>query len=277
MMEATSLKTKTPASRKSRGWDKFFPRCRRLLPLILALVVFIGVWNLLTTGLRLLPLPYFPGPREILYELWRDRGLLGLSTVYSLRLLAIGYLVGTLGGLAAGILMGWFKWGEYWLQPLLRFIGPVPAPAWIPLAMTLFPNSFLASIFLLGLSSWFPVTILTWSGIAGVNKSYLEVARTLGAGDRVLLLRVAIPAALPSIFVGLFMGLGLSFATLVVAEMLGVKAGLGWYIQWAQGWAEYDKVYGALIIMALLFSTLLSVIFRCRDRILAWQRGLIKW
>ena len=60
---------------------------------------------------------------------------------------------------------------------------------------------------------------------------------------RYLIFRVAIPAAMPNIFIGLFMGLGASFLTLVVAETVGVKAGLGWYVHWAQGWAEYGKVY----------------------------------
>ncbi|MFX8453513.1 ABC transporter permease subunit, partial [Acinetobacter baumannii] len=81
----------------------------------------------------------------------------------------------------------------------------------------------------------FPVAILTWSGIAAVPSSYYDVARTLGAGERFLILKVAVPAAMPSVFVGLFMGMGASFAVLVVAEMMGVKAGLGWYLQWAQG------------------------------------------
>lgn len=254
-----------------------YERLRRQIPFLTALSFFILLWYLFTTRFRLLPLPYFPGPGEILRELWRDRALLALSTVYSLRLLALGYLTGTVAGLGTGILMGWYKQGEYWLQPVLRFIGPIPAVAWIPIVMILFPSSFLASIFLVALSAWFPVTILTWSGVASVSKTYLDVARTLGAGERVLLRRVVLPAALPSIFIGLFMGLGLSFTTLVVAEMLGVKAGLGWYLSWAQGWAEYDKVYGALLIMALIFSALLTVIFRFRDRFLAWQRGLIKW
>ncbi len=65
------------------------------------------------------------------------------------------------------------------------------------------------------------------------------------------------------------MGLGTSFLALVVAETVGVKSGLGWYVAWAQGWAEYDKVYGALVIMALLF--------KGRNRVLVWQKGVIKW
>ena len=87
------------------------------------------------------------------------------------------------------------------------------------------------------------------------------------------MLKVAIPAALPHVFVGLFMGLGSSFAVLVVAEMLGVKSGLGWYLQWAQGWAAYANMYAALLVMAIMCSTLITLLFRLRDHMLAWQKG----
>lgn len=274
-MEAISSELDICKTRPSQ--HLYYRKLRHQLPLISVVVILILLWYLITSKLRLLPLPFFPGPDQILRAMWLDRAMLGLSTVYSLRLLAYGYLFGIVAGLITGILMGWFRQGEYWLQPVLRLIGPIPAVAWIPIAMVVFSTSFQASVFLLALSTWFPVTVLTWSGVGGVNKAYLDVARTLGAGERVLLRRVVLPAALPSIFVGLFMSLGISFATLIVAEMLGVKAGLGWYLQWAQGWAEYDRLYGALLIMAILFSTLLTVIFRIRDRFLTWQRGLIKW
>jgi NitT/TauT family transport system permease protein len=119
--------------------------------------------------------------------------------------------------------------------------------------------------------------MLTASGISNTRASYLDVARTLGAGRAYLIFRVAIPAAVPNIFIGLFMGLGASFLTLVVAESVGVKSGLGWYVSWAQGWAEYGKVFAALIIMAGFFSTLMTLLFKIRDRILVWQKGIIKW
>jgi NitT/TauT family transport system permease protein len=79
------------------------------------------------------------------------------------------------------------------------------------------------------------------------------------------------------VFVGLFMGLGASFSVLIVAEMMGVKAGLGWYLQWAQGWAAYSNMYAALLVMALMCSGLITLLFRLRDRLLAWQKGLLKW
>ncbi|GEP03580.1 hypothetical protein MOX02_16180 [Methylobacterium oxalidis] len=160
---------------------------------------------------------------------------------------------------------------------MLRFVGPLPATAWLPLAFFVFPSSWSASTFLVALATGFPVTVLTWSGVAGVNKAYFDVARTLGASPTFLVLRVAIPAALPHVFVGLFMGLGGSFAVLVVAEMLGVKSGLGWYLQWAQGWAAYANMYAALIVMALMCSGLITLLFRLRDRVLSWQKGLVQW
>jgi NitT/TauT family transport system permease protein len=132
-------------------------------------------------------------------------------------------------------------------------------------------------VFLIALATAFPVAVLTWSGVAGVNAAYYDIARTLGARPSFLILRVAIPAALPSVFVGLFMGLGVSFSVLIVAEMMGVKAGLGWYLQWAQGWAAYSNMYAALLVMALMCSGLITLLFRFRDRLLAWQKGLLKW
>ena len=147
-------------------------------------------------------------------------------------------------------------------------MGPLPATAWLPLAFFAFPSSWSASIFLIALAAAFPVTILTWSGIAAVPAAYYDVARTLGASRTFLVTKVAVPAALPHVFVGLFMGLGSSFAVLVVAELLGVKAGLGWYLQWAQGWASYANMYAALIVLSLLCSTLITMLFRLRDRTL---------
>src|SRR3978361_1259016 len=162
-------------------------------------------------------------------------------------------------------------------MPVLKVIGPIPATAWIPLAMVVLPSAILSAAGLIALAVWFPVTMLTASGISNTRASYLDVARTLGAGRAYLIFRVAIPAAMPSIFIGLFMGLSASFLTLVAAETFGVKSGLGWYLSWAQGWAEYGKVYAALLIMAAFFSTIMTLLFRVRDRVLVWQKGTIKW
>ena len=257
------------------------PRFNRVLrekaPLVSALFWMIVLWDLSTLKFALLPLPYFPPPAAVLNALISEWETLLISVFHSLRLLIIGYSFGLVAGLPTGVFMGWSPRFHYWLNPALRLIGPIPATAWIPIAMVVFPSSFSASIFLIALSCWFPITVMTWSGVANVNKAYYEVARSLGASEGYLISKVALPAAMPTIFVGLFMGLGVSFVTLVVGEMLGVKAGLGWFITWAQGWAEFGKVYAALLVMSILFSTVITLLFWFRDRVLSWQKGLIKW
>ncbi|MBX6324592.1 MAG: ABC transporter permease subunit [Chthoniobacterales bacterium] len=250
---------------------------RHMWPIFTAAILWIGIWDVVTAGFRLLPLPYFPGPAAVLRSLISDRGLLFESTCHSLALLLSGYTLGVAAGLISGVCIGWSPSVRYWGMPVLKVIGPIPATAWIPLAMVISPSAFLSAAALVALAVWFPVTMLTASGVSNTRASYLDVARTLGAGRLYLIFRVAIPAALPNIFIGLFMGLGASFLTLVVAESVGVKSGLGWYVSWAQGWAEYGKVYAALIIMAAFFSSVMTLLFKARDRMLVWQKGIIKW
>ncbi|WP_158811288.1 ABC transporter permease [Beijerinckia sp. L45] len=252
-------------------------RLRYGAPWLVALALFFLVWELVTAKYQRLPMPFFPPPQAILEVFLDDGARLADSVWHSLLLLVVGYAVGATLGFVLGVAVGWSVLVGYWAHPILRFVGPLPATAWLPIAFFIFPSSWSASTALIALATAFPVTVLTWSGIASVNKGFYDVARTLGAKQSFLILRVAIPAALPHVFVGLFMGLSGSFAVLVVAEMLGVKSGLGWYLQWAQGWAAYANMYAALIVMAVLCSSLITGLFRLRAYLLSWQKGLVQW
>jgi NitT/TauT family transport system permease protein len=252
-------------------------RLRNGGPWLLLLPLVLIAWELVTAKFAILPRPFFAAPQSLLEVFTDDYARLGNSVWHSLILLLGGYVIGAAVGFSFGVAIGWSKAVGYWAHPVLRLIGPLPATAWLPLAFFAFPTSHSASTFLVALATGFPVTVLTWSGVAGVNKAYYDVARTMGASQRFLVLKVAIPAAMPSVFVGLFMGLGASFSVLVVAEMMGVKSGLGWYLQWAQGWAAYGNMYAALLVMALMCTGLITLLFRIRDRLLAWQKGLVQW
>ena len=258
-------------SRRVRWW------VREVAPLMAAFTLTMGAWELITIKLGWLPLMYFPPPENVLQTLVDDHHQLFDSTWHSLVLLVLGYALGTLSGLVSGITMGWSGKARYWGMPLLKIVGPIPATAWIPMALVIFPQSISAGVFLIALAVWFPVTMLSASGISNVRASYLDVARTLGAGRGYLIFKVALPAAMPSVFIGLFMGLGTSFLTLLVAESTGVSSGLGWYIDWARNYSDYNKVFAALVIMAVFFSTLMTLLFKMRDRVLVWQKGVIKW
>lgn len=244
---------------------------------LVALPLLLAVWEVLTAKLGLLAPPFFAPPQSLIDVAVEDWPRLSLSAAHSVRLLAHGFLLGAAAGFVTGVWIGWSRRAGYWVHPVLRFLGPVPASALLPLAFFFAPSSYAAAVFLVGLATFFPVAVLAWSGVAAVNRQYYDVARTLGASEWFLVLRVAVPAALPQVFVGLFMGLGASFSVLVTAEMMGVKAGLGWYLQWAQGWAAYANMYAALIVMAVLCSSLITLLFMVRDRVLSWQKGTVKW
>ncbi len=253
------------------------PALTRAGPWLLALALGLSVWELVTAKFDYLPRPFFASPQALLEVFTDDWRRLGESLLRSLALLLPGYAIGVIAGFLTGVSVGWSRIVGYWVHPLLRLIGPLPATAWLPIAFFAFPTSHSASTFLIALASGFPVAVLTWSGVAAVSTSYYDIARTMGASNWFLVRKVAVPAAMPSVFVGMFMGLGASFSVLVVAEMLGVKAGLGWYMQWAQGWAAYGNMYAALLVMAAMCSTLIGLLFRVRDRLLSWQKGLVKW
>lgn len=256
---------------------RFGEGVQKRAPWLLAIGAFLTLWELATAKFGWLPLPFFPPPQSIV-EVYTDDSPKLLDSVFaSVKLQLGGYFIGAAVGFLSGVSIGWSRLAGYWVHPILRFIGPLPATAWLPIAFFTFPSSWSASTFLIALATGFPVTVLTWSGVASVSSAYYDVARTLGAKPSFLVTKVAIPAALPHVFVGLFMGLGASFAVLVVAEMIGVKAGLGWYLQWAQGWASYNNMYAALIVMSLLCSGAITLLFRIRDRLLVWQKGVVKW
>lgn len=252
-------------------------RARPAGPWLIVVAAGLALWEILTAKLGLLPPPFFAPPQSLIEVYLSDWPRLLESAANSLQLLAIGVALGSLTGFLVGVLIGWSRRASYWIHPVLRVLGPLPTTALLPISFYFFPSSWSTAVFLIALGTGFPVAILTWSGVAGVNRNFYDVARTLGASPWFLVLRVAIPAALPQVFVGLFMGLGHAFATLVVAEMLGVKSGLGWYLTWAQGWASYPNMYGALLLMALLFSGIITLLFLLRDRVLSWQKGTVKW
>jgi NitT/TauT family transport system permease protein len=265
------------ATAGGRWFGRFGAGLQQRAPWLLALGLLLTLWEVATAKFAWLPLPFFPPPQAIIEVYTDDLPKLLDSVIASVKLQLGGYAIGAAVGFLTGVSIGWSRSVGYWVHPVLRFIGPLPATAWLPFAFFTFPSSWSASTFLIALATGFPVTVLTWSGVASVSNAYYDVARTLGAKPSFLVLKVAIPAALPHVFVGLFMGLGSSFAVLVVAEMIGVKAGLGWYLQWAQGWAAYSNMYAALFVMSLLCSGAITLLFRTRDRLLVWQKGVVKW
>lgn len=239
--------------------------------------VLVSVLNILTAKTASLPVMLFPSFDNVLSVFVESRGLMAKCILSSVRLLSCGILWGVGIGFLTGVGLGFSRRFNYWVNPLIKVIGPIPATAWIPIALVVFPGTFGASVFIIALSVWFPVLLLTSSGIQNVPNAYFEVGKTLGAGKFYQIFKIAIPAALPNIFQGLFFGICSSFIALMTAEMFGAKAGIGWFISMEKELAEFKGVYAGLILIAVFCSIILKLLFVVRDWALKWQKGLVKY
>lgn len=241
-----------------------------------AVGIALALWDLFGTKLQLLPQPFFPGPAGIIEAFLAESGFILQNTLYSLRLFIVGFILGVAFGVGTGIIIGWFPRVYYWVAPVLKITGVIPAVAWMPFALTLFPTPFSAAAFLIVICVWFPVASLTASGVQSTPKAQFEAARTLGGKTPYLVFHVAIPHALPQIFTGITTANAFAFTTLVMAEMMGQPGGLGYYINASKVWSAYYKVFAAIIVMAILFSLIIRAVSFVEARVLRWQRGLIK-
>ena len=237
-----------------------------------ALGIALALFDLLGTKLQATPQPFFPGPAQILESFLMEGAYIGTNVLYSLRLFGAGFAL----GVGTGVLIGWFPKAHYWVYPVRKITGVLPAVAWMPFALTLFPTPFAAAVFLIVISSWFTVASQTSFGIQTTPRSQFEAARTLGGSTPYLVFHVAVPHAMPQIFNGVTTACANSFTCLVIAEMMGQPGGLGYYINVAKVWAAYYKIFAAILIMAVLFSLILAILGAVRGYVLRWQRGRFK-
>lgn len=240
-------------------------------PLYCVVFVVLGAYDFATLKTGILPLPYFPWIDRVLSAIIEDRKILLDCITNSLVLLFTGYMIGIIAGLATGIGAGWSSKIRYWIMPLMRILGPIPSTTWISIILIIASSLFSGSVFMIALGVWYPVAMSAFNGVSNVEKSNFEVARTFGVKNIGLVFKVAIPAAMPSIFNGLTQGMSIACSALMVAEMLGVESGLGWYINWQRGWAEFAKMYAAVIIICLTFTTVNFVLTIVKKQALKWQ------
>lgn len=241
-------------------------------PLFAFVFVLLMAFDLLTLKLAILPLPYFAWVDRIMNSMLEDKSFLLESTLASLKLLFTGYFIGAILGIICGIFAGYSKKVDYWLDPFLKLLGPIPTTTWIPVVMVLSTSLFGGAVFIIALGVWFQTTLATMTGIKNVDSSFYEAAKTLGASEYELVTKIAIPSASPNIFQGLISAMSSACTSIIVAEMLGVESGLGWYITWKSSWADYSSMYGAIILLALNFIIVNIILKKISNRVLVWQK-----
>lgn len=262
--------------KKLRHDKKVMDKLLYKAPLFSMLFLLLAGYDYLTLKTGVLTQPFVPCMNYILNIAWIDRAYLLESTLHTLRLLFLGYFAGIVLGLVTGITCGYSERARYWINPVIKFLGPIPTSTWIPIVMVVATSLFKGAVFIIALGSWFAVTVASMTGISNVDKDFFEAARTLGANDRQLVFRVAIPHAMPSILQGCTQAMSSACVAIMIAEMMGVKAGLGWYMTWAKSWASYDKMFAALFVICFIFTIVTKGLDLIKRRVLRWQNGVVK-
>jgi NitT/TauT family transport system permease protein len=194
-----------------------------------------------------------------------------LHIVHSMERIAIAYAYAVVLGVLAGVMMGRSHWAEDIILPYIELFRPIPAVAWIPLAILMLPTEQSSIVFITFLGAFFPIVLNTVHGVEQTPDVLVRAARSLGASKRAILWHVVIPGAMPSIVAGLAIGMGVAWFSLLAGEIISGQYGIGYFT-----WTSYTLVKYPEIIIGMLtiggLGTLCTLLVRkaCAP-LLHWQ------
>ncbi|HXC50652.1 MAG TPA: ABC transporter permease [Candidatus Limnocylindrales bacterium] len=225
---------------------------RRSLPSIAVMAMIVALWWIVvrTTESAIFPTPWqvVTGTVELIRNgtLWDHIGA-------SLMRVGAGFLLAVAIGIPLGLWMGWVRGAFDTLNPIFQILRPISPIAWIPIAILWFGVGNASPIYLIFISSVFPMIVQTTAGVHTIEKRYLWAAENFGVSRYTLFTRVVIPAVLPQIIVGMRIGLGVAWLVVVAAEMIALRSGLGFLIIDSRNAGNrYDLVIAAMIIIGLI-------------------------
>lgn len=251
------------ARSKPGRWQPLLPWC---LPIVL-----VALWQYFSAVGRL-PAGILPAPSDVLGAAWvlAERGELQRDILVSLRRVAIGFLTGAATGLVLGFLVGLSSLAHGLLDRSLQMVRTIPHLALVPLMILWFGIGEEPRVLLVAMGSLFPVYINTMSGIRGVDPKLIELGRSYGLGPFGLIAGVVLPGALAPILTGIRYALGVAWLTLVVAETIASRDGIGYMVQNARELLRTDVILLAIVLYAIA-GWLADAITR------AIERRLLRW
>ena len=227
-------------------------RLKKLLPSLTVLALLIGAWWLVVVETQSV---IFPTPWQVVTgtgELMQN-GVLWEHIGASLFRVGSGFLLAVAFAVPLGLWMGWVRGAFTTLNPIFQMLRPISPIAWIPIAILWFGVGNASPIFLIFISSVFPMVVQTTAGVHTIERRYLRAAANFGVSRATVFRRVVIPAALPQIIVGMRIGLGVAWLVVVAAEMIALRSGLGYLIIDSRNAGNrYDLVIAAMIIIGLI-------------------------
>lgn len=241
---------------------------RRLASVIGLLVI----WEL-SVQLGLAPKFMLAPPSAIVAEIWRlvGTGVLLQHIVASMGRMLGGYALALVSGVVLGGLMGWFRWLDDVVDPIVELVRPVSPLALLPLAILWLGIGQGSKIFVIWYGCFFPILLNTYSGVRGVPKSTVEAARILGADADELLRRVVFYHSLPLIMTGARISFAVGMIVIIAAEMVAADRGLGYMILTAQQTFQTPELYAGIVTIAIIGFVGDRMIRIIRTRLCPWH------
>lgn len=254
---------RTLAARAARGF------VTHVLPPVVLIGLLVLVWQML--GSR--PGAALPPPSKVVQDTWEliihpwyDNGGNDVGIAWqllaSLKRVAYGYSLAVLVGVSLGVLVGQSTWALRGLDPLFQVLRTVPPLAWLPISLAGFRDGHPSAIFVIFITSIWPIIINTSIGIRNIPEDYRNVAKVIRLNGLEYFSKIMLPAAAPFIFSGLRIGVGLSWLAIIAAEMLIGGVGIGFFI-----WDAWNSSRISDIILALVYVGLVGFAL---DRLVAF-------
>jgi nitrate/nitrite transport system permease protein len=263
-----ALPPRRPGVLRSKALPALQAAVLRTVPPLVTLALFLAFWQILCSG----PNASLPSPhtvwlqaQDLITDPFFDFGPqdIGLAwrVLTSLQRVAIGYGLAAVAGVLVGAVIGQSVWAMRGLDPIFQVLRTVPPLAWLPISLAAFRDSQPSAIFVIFITSVWPVIINTAIGIRNIPQDYRNVAAVVRLNQLEFFWKIMVPSAAPYIFTGLRIGVGLSWLAIVAAEMLTGGVGIGFFI-----WDAWNSSRLPDIIVALIY---IGVVGLLLDRLIA--------
>jgi NitT/TauT family transport system permease protein len=228
-------------------------------------------WTFATAKLNLMREALFPTPGQVFEQMTADYGKIFLNIGSSLGIIGQGFALGVAVAIPLGLFLGESERFGRAAGYIAVFLGAIPPVVYIPYGIALLPTFRSVSVFVIFLATFWPVLASTMSGASGVERRILDSARVLNVSKPTMLFRIVLPAALPSIFNGMGIGLTISFILLTSAEMIGARAGMGYYIKNYSDLGDFTRTVVGIIIIGVVITSIMYGFNRLQRYLLRWK------
>jgi NitT/TauT family transport system permease protein len=195
-----------------------------------------------------------------------------IHILVSMQRILISFALATSIGIVLGVLMGRSKIARDMVTPYIEVLRPIPAVAWIPLAILMWPTEESSIIYITFLGALFPIILNTVHGVEQTPEVLVRAAQTLGASRVQIFWNVTLPAALPSIATGLAIGMGVSWFSLLAGEIISGQYGIGYFTWNAYSLIKYPEIVVGMLVIGTLGTLSTMAVRKLTQPLLAWQR-----